>query len=132
MQGDLDTPNPQDKYLNDITTNITNVDAYKLKNSRAALRIATLNIRGGGTPAMHSKWNRVHALMRDSCIGIMTVQETHITDTVLHEIQNDYPHLLIANSPDPEHPSLRGGVAIILHKGLVNWETHEFVELIPG
>ncbi|KAH6902971.1 hypothetical protein BKA70DRAFT_1228135 [Coprinopsis sp. MPI-PUGE-AT-0042] len=49
------------------------------KNSRAVIRFATLNMRGGGSPQSRNKWNHVNQLMRDGRIDVLALQETHIT-----------------------------------------------------
>lgn len=52
------------------------------KNTKAHLKIASLNMRGAGVNIpLHpnNKWNAINFLMRDKKIGIIALQETHST-----------------------------------------------------
>ncbi|THU92326.1 DNase I-like protein, partial [Dendrothele bispora CBS 962.96] len=71
--------------------------------------------------------------MRESKIGLLTLQETHLNDEHLEEIKNLFGRQLeVFNSADPEHPSGKGGVAIVLHKAFTNIKGIEVKEIIPG
>jgi hypothetical protein len=48
----------------------------KGKNTRATLKIASLNMRGRDK----DKWNHINQLMRDNRIGILAVQEAHLDE----------------------------------------------------
>lgn len=50
---------------------------------RASIKIATLNINGRGslnTASQQNKWLHINQLMGNERIGIMMIQETHLTD----------------------------------------------------
>jgi len=91
------------------------------KNTRAALKIASLNIRGGGSPETRGKWQHINQIMRDRNIGVMAVQETHTNDETIQQLHNQFSRLHILNSSDPEHPNAKG-VALVLNKQKTAWK----------
>jgi hypothetical protein len=50
------------------------------KQTQANLKIASLNIRGDGSAQTHEKWQHINQIMREHNIGILAVQETHLTE----------------------------------------------------
>lgn len=106
------------------------------KHTRAAVRIGTLNIRGyrsaGGTRS-ENKWYHVNQLVRDKNLGILMVQETHLTDERKDDIEKLFGRRLkIHHSSDPENPTGKGGVAVVLNKNLVNVQNSVMKVIIPG
>jgi hypothetical protein len=87
----------------------------KKANMRAAITLASLNMRGGGLTSSRDKWNNVNQLMRDGRIGILALQETHITEDEVKSLEERFTHLTIKVSPHLTHPKLREGVAIVLN-----------------
>ena len=106
------------------------------KNTRAALRVATLNIRGfrhAGSPRTETKWNHVNQVIRDKKIGVLLVQETHLDDTRKANIEKIFgKRMKILHSMDPENPTGKGGVAVVLNKNLINSHNSDSIEIIPG
>ena len=93
------------------------------KTVKAAIKVASLNMRGYGNENPNhtqNKWNHINQIMRDEKIGILLLQETHM-DVVRHnQVQKLFVNRLhILYSADPESPTRKGGVAIVLNKRFV-------------
>ena len=78
---------------------------YKLK---ANMCIATLNINGATTPTynlnLRGKWAYINNVMRTERIVILALQETHLDDNLLEDINRNYDKRLeIYNSPILDH-----------------------------
>lgn len=71
--------------------------------------------------------------MRKRRISVLTLQETHLTKKHVEEIHTIYgKRLRIFHSSNPERPSERAGVVVVLNRELVKTEEAEITELIPG
>ncbi|KAF5334198.1 hypothetical protein D9611_014502 [Ephemerocybe angulata] len=125
-----DVPGEGVPPANEGATNST--EREPKKRSRAAVRIASLNMRGGGLNSSREKWVGVHSLLREESLSILALQETHISDADRREIEKLYKRMRIFNSPDPLHPTSRGGVAIVLNTHKTNWKNAEDTVLVPG
>src|SRR5271156_502072 len=98
------------------------------KNTRAAIKIATLNMRGKDT----EKWYNINQNMRDKKIGILALQETHLTDELKDQLHKIFgKRLEIINTIDPEQPNARG-VAIVLNKEITNTQNIKSTVLISS
>ncbi|KAJ3530054.1 hypothetical protein NMY22_g8738 [Coprinellus aureogranulatus] len=96
------------------------------KKSSAALRIASLNIRGGGViTGQNSKWAKISNLMKTKCINYLGIQETHLTQEKVEQLRRTYKTFEIICSPDPVNPGGRGGVAILINKRNTQWKEIE-------
>lgn len=106
------------------------------KHTRAALRIGSLNIRGfraTGVPRSDNKWNHVNQVMRDKKIGILSVQEAHLSDDRKEEVEKLFgKRLKVVHSPDPENPTGKGGIAVVLNRNLLNVHDAESKTIVPG
>lgn len=102
------------------------------KRSRAAMRIASLNMRGGGQRRSGPKWDYINQIIRDGGLSMIALQETHLTETRLEELQAQYKRLKIFNSPDSDAPSRRGGVGLVLNTSRTKWNNAECSVLKPG
>jgi len=72
------------------------------KNTRASIKIATLNMRGRGA----DKWRHINQIMRDKKIGILALQETHLTDELAEQMQALFSkRLKIIHTIDPDRPN---------------------------
>ncbi|KAF6758940.1 Endonuclease/exonuclease/phosphatase, partial [Ephemerocybe angulata] len=107
-------------------------DRTHFKKSRAALRVATLNMKGGGSKASNGKWRTISRLLVEKSINILVLQETHMTPARVCEIQNRYKRMRIINSADPNNPSGKGGVAIVLNKSNTKWKDVTTEVIVPG
>ncbi|KAF8059612.1 Endonuclease/exonuclease/phosphatase, partial [Lyophyllum atratum] len=105
-------------------------------NTKAAIRIASLNMRGyrsAGNNQQDSKWLHINQLVREKRIGILLVQETHLTEERKTNIESLFgKRLQLHISMDPDNPSAKGGVAVILNKSLTNTHDVKILEVVPG
>ncbi|KAF8079077.1 Endonuclease/exonuclease/phosphatase [Lyophyllum atratum] len=86
----------------------------------------------GGDPA-DSKWFHVNQLMREKRIGILLVQESHLTEERKDDIEKLFGNRLkLYISMDPDSPSARGGVAVALNRSLTNVEGVKVTEVVAG
>lgn len=102
------------------------------KITRATLRIASLNMKGGGSTPTETKWEYINQIMRDKRIGLLCLQETHLTPERLLRITDKYQRLHIINSAHPTNPSTTDGVAIVLNKYITAWQQVDTTILILG
>ncbi|KAA1479860.1 DNase I-like protein, partial [Dentipellis sp. KUC8613] len=66
-------------------------------------------------------------------IGILAVQETHLNEPYLADVQRLFHRrLLILNTSDPDRPTTSAGVAFVLNKETVRTDEYRFTVLIPG
>ena len=93
--------------------------------------MASINIKGrrsGDT----DKWMSLPQIMREGKIGILAVQETHLTDELADQFENLFGNsLLLRFSPDPTTRNARG-VAVVVNKRLVKTQGIEETVIIPG
>ncbi|KAF6760768.1 Endonuclease/exonuclease/phosphatase, partial [Ephemerocybe angulata] len=102
------------------------------KRLRSNIHIASINMRGGGSPATFGKWKIIHQTMKRRRIGIMAVQETHLKDSDLQRLNNTHKKTIHIINSNPTDRSNANGVAIILSKNLTAWAEHEKWVLHPG
>ena len=104
------------------------------KNTKAAIRVASLNIKGyHAANESGSKWLHVNQLVRQKRIGILLVQETHLTEERKNTIETLFSNRLkIHISMDPTRPRSRSGVAIVLNRSLTNVLGTKISEIVPG
>ncbi|KAE9404982.1 DNase I-like protein, partial [Gymnopus androsaceus JB14] len=110
--------------------------AFKKKKYKAYINIASTNMRGYGNPSIfhcENKWNQIPTILHNKRIGLLALQETHLTTARIDEINKHYGRKLqVFGSPDPMNPTGRGGVAIVLNRGLVAPEKITLYEIVPG
>jgi ribonuclease HI/exonuclease III len=98
------------------------------KNTRASLKIASLNMRGRGT----DKWNHINQIMRDHKIGVLALQETHLENKHVDQLHTLFSkRLKIFHTINPEEPNSKG-VAIVLNKEITNIQNVKTRVLIHG
>ncbi|KAK0439471.1 uncharacterized protein EV420DRAFT_1279539, partial [Desarmillaria tabescens] len=112
--------------------------AENRKETRAAIMVSCLNINGfscsgSGDNIQNSKWSHINQLLRTSRTGILIVSEAHLTE----QRRNDLEHLFarrmkIVFTADPENPTSKGGVAIVINKQLTLWHHTKTKVIIPG
>ncbi|TEB25101.1 hypothetical protein FA13DRAFT_1714218 [Coprinellus micaceus] len=100
--------------------------------SRAVLQVATLNMRGGGSATTSRKWNQINQLVRDENIGVLALQETHISTETAAELESQFGRLKIIISPHPTYPTSREGVALVINKYTTQWKETRTWTLIEG
>jgi hypothetical protein len=98
--------------------------------------IGTLNLKGFGETDLskeNAKWNHVNQLMRDKKIGVLVVQEAHMSDERRDELEKKFHRRLkIFSSADPDKPTEMAGVAVVFNKDILNVENVSAEEIIPG
>ncbi|RPD72955.1 DNase I-like protein, partial [Lentinus tigrinus ALCF2SS1-7] len=103
---------------------------------KQALRVASLNMNGFGTLVRDhadNKWGRIYKVMSDQRIGVLMLQETHLTDERLATLHKMFARRIkIFHSAHPEAPTQREGVAIVVNARLVNLSGAHATEIIPG
>lgn len=104
----------------------------KKKNTRATLKIASLNMRGRGSPQTQDKWNHINQILREKSIAILALQETHLSKDHVDRLHTLFgKRLKIHYSIDQNEPNSKG-VAIVLNKEKTNTLNITENEIIPG
>ncbi|KAF8902961.1 Endonuclease/exonuclease/phosphatase [Gymnopilus junonius] len=71
--------------------------------------------------------------MRDGKIAVVAVQETHLDDGRRMQLESLFSRRMkIHCSPDPENPTRRGGVAIVVNKQILDTSSMRERVIIPG
>lgn len=80
----------------------------------------------------HDKWIQLREIIKTQKIGVLTLQETHLTpdeeETLNKRFENDW---LIISSINPSCPNA-AGVALVLNKRFTNSVGIDKMEIIPG
>jgi ribonuclease HI/exonuclease III len=98
------------------------------KKTKATLKIASLNMRGRGI----DKWNNINQVIREKKIGILAVQESHLSEMHVNQLHELFhKRMKIFHSIDPDRPNAMG-VAIVLNKELTNYKEAKMHILTPG
>jgi hypothetical protein len=104
------------------------------QQSRAA--IASLNIKGFGNsnPLHHdNKWHHVNQLVCNKRLGILVVQETHMSKERRAEVEAAYSRRLrIFALADREKPTAQAGIAVVFNRNVITDKDARAEELIPG
>ena len=84
-------------------------------------------------PGPISKWAAVSRTMRQDKIGLLALQETHLSDQLAAQTSALYQRrLTIINSQGSDNPSGSAGVAFVINKEIINPENIQTHTLIPG
>ena len=106
------------------------------RHTKAALRIASLNISGKGQingPTDTGKWNSLNILTREQKFGIIALQETHLDETTVTKIHDIYGRRLRVFFSAPEQGASNSqGVAFVLNREIVDIMDVKQKDLIPG
>ncbi|KAH6909603.1 Endonuclease/exonuclease/phosphatase, partial [Coprinopsis sp. MPI-PUGE-AT-0042] len=120
------------KPANVISGTRTRRKHVKKYRTRAHLAIGSLNIRGGGSATTHDKWQQISVLMKQRKLGVLAVQETHLTKEATARLNAQFEgRLRIHNSSDNEHPNAQG-VAIIVDETIARAGTLKTHILVQG
>ncbi|KIY46288.1 DNase I-like protein [Fistulina hepatica ATCC 64428] len=112
----------------------------KKRSSKATTKIASWNMRGRGiiTSASEdmtteSKWLHINQIVKDRRIGVLAIQETHLTDEHTAELHDLFgKHLRIISSSHPTNPSQAAGIAIVLNREQVEADQASYETIVPG
>ncbi|KAF9035977.1 Endonuclease/exonuclease/phosphatase, partial [Panaeolus papilionaceus] len=99
--------------------------------TKAHINVFTFNMNGGGTPSMDPKWDHINQMMRDFKLGAGAIQETHLSEERVMDLETRYPRIKIFNSQNPERLNSKG-VVICLNKLLTRADDATKIDLIPG
>ena len=106
-------------------------EAQRHRGVRSSLKMATINIKGrrsGDT----DKWMSLPQIIRERKIGLLAVQETHLTDELADQFENLFGNtLLLKFSPDPNTRNARG-VAVVINKRIVKTQGIKETVIVPG
>ncbi len=103
---------------------------------KTALKVATLNINGFGNLVCDhadNKWGRIYRMMSDQRIGVLLLQETHLTKERVADIHRMFAcKIKIFFSSNQEAPTQREGVAVVLNCRYLNVTNASAKEIVPG
>ena len=108
---------------NDNPTPRENRERNTIKK-RANIKIASLNINGAAAPTQNmdhiEKWTLINSTIRTERIAILALQETHLDEGRLNDIQRCFGKSFdIFSSSDSENPRGSAGVAFLINKALL-------------
>ncbi|KDQ57930.1 hypothetical protein JAAARDRAFT_47183 [Jaapia argillacea MUCL 33604] len=115
----------------------TRGNRHTSRNTRANIQLATLNMKGRASALLGhsqiSKWTEVYSMMKEKQIGILALQETHLTEENVFNIKKLFGRRLeVWNSSDPEQPGASAGVAFVINREIANTMDLELEVLVPG
>ncbi len=103
---------------------------------KTTLKIASLNMNGYGNLIRDhpdNKWGRIYRMMSEQRIGALLLQETHLMEERKAGIQKMFSkRIRIFFSANPEAPTQREGVAIVLNSRYLNTSEAKMTEIVPG
>ena len=106
------------------------------KANRAAIKVASINMRGyGGQNALspQNNWQHVNQVMREEKIAVLLVQETHMNEERQSQVDSVFSkRMKIYSSANPENPTGKGGVAVVINKGLLDTRGSNATVIVPG
>jgi exonuclease III len=124
------TPPNKEGPLTQSTNNSQKQKKKIKKNTRASLKVASLNIRGRG-PMGDNKWNHINQIMREHRLSVLAVQEAHLTQEHVDGIHTLFGKRLQVHFSQGPNVNAQG-VAIVLNKELTNIKGVEQQIIIPG
>jgi exonuclease III len=108
------------------------------KKTKASIIVASCNMKGRGEldhmnrPSANNKWLHINQVLREKKIGILALQETHMTVELEGKISSLFGKRIAAfHSKDEEAPNSKG-VSIVVNKELLDTDGIESKELIAG
>lgn len=137
LRNDLrDESDVRDNAHNLNTANRRTRRRQDAKERRTAVRIASLNMNGfGRLQAGHpeNKWGNIYRVMKEQCIAVLLLQETHMTAERMITVERMTAHnLKVFYSPHPVYPTAREGVAVVLNKKLLSIRGTKARTIVPG
>ena len=126
------------RQTQDIQRNAPDPNAHTRTQSgrktKANIKISTLNVSGKGLLyEENNKWAAIHRLVRDKKLGVLAIQESHLTEEDIKTIHDLYGRrLFVLNSQDPTAASAARGVAFVLNREIVDIKNANLTEHIPG
>jgi exonuclease III len=117
---------------------LTNDESNTKRRTKATVLLASCNMKGRGEtdhmnrPSANNKWLQINQIMREKKIGILALQETHMTDELDAKIADLFgKRLATIHSRDADAPNTKG-VSIVINKELLDTEGLRSTEIVPG
>ncbi len=108
----------------------------KREDRKTTLQVASLNLNGFGNLLRdheENKWGRIYRIMAEHRIGVLLIQESHLTAERVAGIHKMFAKKIrILHSEHQEAPTQREGVAAVLNLRYVNAKDAKATEIIPG
>ncbi|TBU36624.1 hypothetical protein BD309DRAFT_995528 [Dichomitus squalens] len=83
--------------------------------------------------ASDNKWGKIYSLMKTNHIGILLLQETHLTVDRVNALHKQFAkRIKIYFSAHPDLPTRRDGVAIVVNKSIVRTQDAASEEIVLG
>ena len=105
------------------------------RNTRASVKLATLNISGRGSFSQdhaNNKWQALNQIVRNSKIGIMALQETHLDEALVERIHSIYGRRMRVYASAAPRSINAQGVAFLLNREIVDVSEVKVTCLVPG
>ncbi len=137
QDNDDEDQSPQDLLTHGDAGEGTQKRQTKRRDERkAALCLASLNINGFGCLVrdhQNNKWGRIYRLMSEHRIGVLLLQETHLTQERVAAIHKMFAkRIRVLYSAPPDAPTQREGVAVVLNARYVKTKDAKAVVVVPG
>ncbi len=114
----------------------TTREKRKREERKAAIQLASLNINGFGNLVrdhLDNKWGKIYRMMKGHRIGVLLLQETHLTDDRVKAIHDMFAKKIrIFHSMHSESPTQKEGVAVVLNARFTDTAAAEMTEILPG
>ncbi|KAJ3008139.1 hypothetical protein NUW54_g3268 [Trametes sanguinea] len=103
---------------------------------KTSIKMATLNMNGFGNlraDSSDNKWRTMYKMIKNNRIGILVLQETHLTPERRTDIAKMFKgRIKILHSAHPDAPTRKEGVAIVLNRAQIHTNDAQAVEVVPG
>jgi exonuclease III len=113
-------------------------EANPKKKTKASVLVASCNMKGRGEtdhmdrPSANNKWMHVNQILREKKIGILALQETHMTNELDAKIATLFGKRIAAfHSKDEDAPNTKG-VSIVVNKDILDTEGITTTEIVAG
>lgn len=103
------------------------------KNTKAHVKVASLNIRGRAATISNpcGKWKEINDLLKRWKIGILAVQEAHLTQDVVDSLHNMYGKRFEIFHSQGDSASA-AGIAFVINLDLLTTKGATHHEIVPG
>jgi exonuclease III len=108
------------------------------KKTKASVLVASCNMKGRGEtdhmdrPSANNKWLHVNQILREKKIGILALQETHMTNELDAKISSLFGKRIVAMHSKDENAPNSKGVSIVVNRELLDTDGIESTEIVAG
>ncbi|KAF8287618.1 DNase I-like protein, partial [Clavulina sp. PMI_390] len=100
--------------------------------TRANIKIATLNMKGGATMGMNDKWNQINHQITNLDLAILAVQETHLDRKLISRLDERFgKNLAFHHSTNPDGRRAEG-ISVIINRAKLPAGAAKAIDIIPG